>query len=593
MIKKTSISIKGMHCRSCELLIEDELSKIEDVKKVVVCQKNGTAEIYHSKELNLNRIETSINQAGYALGKEEKPLISKNLNDYLDLIIAGLIIAVFFFFASNFGLFSLTNKTSGNFSSLPIVLLIGLTAGISTCMALVGGLVLGASARFAEKHPNATSVQKFKPHIFFNLGRIISYFVLGAVIGFAGSFFQLSPFILGFLTIAVGVVMLFLGFQLIEIFPRLSNSTFTLPKTISRFLGIKDTSAKEYSHTNSMFMGALTFFLPCGFTQAMQLYAISTGNPVSGALTMGVFAIGTAPGLLGIGGLTSVIKGAFAKSFFKFAGVVVILLAFFNLSNGLNLAGFNLSIFADSKVSSPDSNVVVKDGVQVVKMTQSTNGYSPNSFTIKKGLPVKWIITSTDVNTCASTIVSAKFNIRQSLQEGENVIEFTPTEVGQARFSCIMGMYNGVFNVVDQGDNSTTINNTDVSQTAKGCGGGAGAASCGNSGGIKKTTESSAQTTPVQAEQNENSQLIKATYSLNDDIQPNRFTVKANLPVRFEILAKDDGAGCMGSVFIPGLTQKVEIFEKDKTVIFEFTPKSGKYQITCGMGVPRGEIIVN
>ena len=41
----------------------------------------------------------------------------------------------------------------------------------------------------------------------------------------------------------------------------------------------------------------------------MQLYAMSTGSPITGALTMGVFALGTAPGLLGVG-LTSIVKGS-------------------------------------------------------------------------------------------------------------------------------------------------------------------------------------------------------------------------------------------------------------------------------------------
>jgi sulfite exporter TauE/SafE len=159
-----------------------------------------------------------------------------------------------------------------------VVLIVGLTAGISTCMALVGGLVLGISARFSEKHPEASPAQKFRPHIFFIIGRIISYFILGGVIGLLGKAFQLSGPSLGFLTIIVGVVMLILGAQLTEIFPRLSNGGLTLPSSISKFLGIKKHHQKEYSHTNSVLTGALTFFLPCGFTQAMQLYAMSTGK---------------------------------------------------------------------------------------------------------------------------------------------------------------------------------------------------------------------------------------------------------------------------------------------------------------------------
>jgi len=122
-------------------------------------------------------------------------------------------------------------------------------------MALVGGLVLGAASRFSEKHPRATGFEKFKPHVFFNLGRIGSYFVLGGVIGYAGSVFQLSTSVLGILTVAVGMVMLLLGGQLIDIFPFLKKISFTLPKSISQALGIKDQAQAEYSHKNSAIMG--------------------------------------------------------------------------------------------------------------------------------------------------------------------------------------------------------------------------------------------------------------------------------------------------------------------------------------------------
>ncbi len=397
-MNKSTILIKGMHCRSCEILIEDELRKIHGVTDVRVNEKKGKAYVCYEGDLDHQQVEDAVHSAGYELGiKEAAPLFSKRMEDYKELGFAFLILVLLYLIGKELGLFTISLKSTGNYGSLPIVFLVGLTAGISTCMALVGGLVLAASARFVEKHPQATLLQKFKPHLFFNVGRIISFFILGGIIGYAGSFFQLSTTALGLLTIAVGAVMVIMGLQLTEIFPRLSGLQFTLPKGISRALGIKEQTEKEYSHKNSFMLGASTFFLPCGFTQAMQLFAISSGSPLTGALTMGIFALGTAPGLLGIGGLTSVIKGAFTKPFFKFAGLVVIFMAVFNISNGLNLSGIDVNAFLkQSPVSTnqADSNVTMENGIQIVKMTQTASGYSPNSFTIKRGIPVKWIITS-------------------------------------------------------------------------------------------------------------------------------------------------------------------------------------------------------
>ncbi|OGE43529.1 hypothetical protein A3A53_02755 [Candidatus Daviesbacteria bacterium RIFCSPLOWO2_01_FULL_39_23] len=586
-----------MHCRSCEILIEDELLKVPGVEKCAVSHTKGTAEIYYNGIIDEEKVAQAVGAAGYEVGKEEKPLLSKNPHDYLDLLAAAGILFFVYLLASNAGIFSLVGSTSNNFSSLPVVLLIGLTAGFSTCMALVGGLVLGASAKFAEKHPTATSLQKFKPHIFFNIGRIASYFFFGGVIGFAGSFFSLSPTVLGLLTIVVGGVMFLLGAQLIDISPRLRSVNITLPKFISRALGIKEHHEKEYSHTNSMIGGAMTFFLPCGFTQAMQLFAISTGDPVKGALTMGFFAIGTAPGLLGIGGLTSVVKGAFAKSFFKFAGIVVIVLAIFNISNGYNLTGLNLlsplNVTATASSDTADPNVTLENGVQVAKMVQNASGYSPNTLTVKKGIPVKWVITSKDVNTCASSLVSSSLKIRKGLSLGENIIEFTPTETGVLKFSCSMGMYRGSFNVIEN-DGSDSI--VAVQSTPQPTPSSTPTSTPAPISQRKITPTPAATSEPVVSKptSQEDVQILKMTYTQDNDIQPNTFTAKVGQPVRMEIDVQDDGYGCMGSIMVPGLTQTPEVFEKGKPIVFNFTPnKAGEYLITCAMGIPRGVIKVN
>ena len=153
---------------------------------------------------------------------------------------------------------------------------------------------------------------------------------------------------------------------------------------------------------------------------------------------MGLFALGTAPGLLSVGGLSSVFKGKKAKIFFTTAGIAIILLGWFNIMNGSHL------VFTEG-VSKSSNQVVNSNDIQEIRMTQDSYGYSPNTFTIKKGKKVKWIITSTNNFTCASSIVMRKFGINQDLEKGENIIEFTPTESGTIPFSCSMGMYRGKF----------------------------------------------------------------------------------------------------------------------------------------------------
>lgn len=569
---KFTVPIKGMHCRSCELLIEDSLKEIPGVSGVRVSLKEKAAFVDSAKHIDREVLKAAVEKAGYEIGTDEKKSwFSTDKKDYRDLLDCLVLLLAILFLVNKFGLLDIDTGSFGSQTSLFVVLLVGLTAGFSTCMAMVGGLVLGISARHADKHPEATPMQKFRPHVFFNIGRIASYFLLGGLIGLVGKAFQLSGPVLGIVTIAVGVIMLFLGAQLTQIFPRLSNGGITLPSSIGKIFGLKKRHEKEYSHWNSAVTGALTFFLPCGFTQAMQLYAMSSGSFAAGAIIMGTFALGTAPGLLGIGGLTSFLKGAFANKFFKFTGVLVIFLALFNIQNGYNLTGLpkpNFFAFAgESGKKSPNNSAYeYENGVRILRMDQLGGGYEPNIFYLEKGVPVKWVINSKS-RSCASDLMSSKLKIRKLLQPGENIIEFTPNETGEVRFSCSMGMYNGKFIVTEAGQlpspESFGADREDVKSQA------IAAAPAG-------------------------AQILRTVFrSPYDDIYPNEFTATAGKPVRFEVDVLQDGRGCMSTIMIPGLVDEPVLLEKGKKVAFDFTPSKGEYYITCAMGVPRGVITVN
>lgn len=444
-MKKDTYDIAGMHCRSCEIVVEDNISKIPHVNKAVVDHKTGQAQVYYEGQRpDESQVAKAVRAAGYVLGKNKKLLFfSRDIGDYVELVFVATVAAALYIVARLFGLDTLAYGTSGSIS-YPVALLIGLTAGVSTCAALVGGLILGVSARHAQRHPEATRAQRFYPHLFFNLGRLVSFAALGGLIGLIGSGLRFSGPVLGGFVVFAGLVMLFLGLQLVGIFPRMSSGGLTLPKGVARLLGIGKTDG-EYSHKGSFVTGALTFFLPCGFTQAVQLYVISTGSFTQGALVLFLFALGTAPALLGIGGLTSLFKGYAARLFFKLSGVVVVILAVVNISSGYTLTG----IILGSPLAGNVSGVTIENGTQVVRITQSGNGYSPNKITVRKDIPVKLLVNATNIYSCAATMVIPKFKIATTFKEGLNEIEFTPTETGPVRFSCSMGMFGGVINVIN------------------------------------------------------------------------------------------------------------------------------------------------
>jgi len=606
--KYIKVPIKGMHCRSCEILIEDKLKELSQVKSVDLSYKTGEANIHYEGDApSMSLIHKIIAEAGYSVGVSGKlPWLTSDKKEYASLGIAFLFLMALYLVFRGLGLTNLNIIPDLGSPSWGLIILIGLVAGFSTCMALVGGLSLGLSTKFIENHPNATPAERFRPHLFFVLGRILSYALLGGVLGMIGAVFQLSATANGILTLLVGLVMLVMGLQLINIFPRLSKFKLTLPKSISRALGMNQ-KRKEYSHGQAMIMGAFTFFLPCGFTQAMQLYAISTGNFGFGALVMGLFALGTAPGLLSIGGVTSLVRGAFKERFFKVAGLAVIFFALFNLNNGYTLAGFNLSGLSNNNSNQEniinDPNVTLENGVQVVRMTENNNGYSPNKFSIQKDIPVKWIIEAKAPYSCASVILIPKLKIQKFLSAGENVVEFTPTESGSLPFSCSMGMYTGVFNVYDDATpvsaNSPVQKITNTALAASGGGScGTSGGGCGCGGGRKQPVKTNSVPVIAQTTKDSNSQrniqVIKTAYTEAKFLDPAVFKVKAGTKVRFEIDVRDNGSGCGYAITIPGLYDNIVPLKAGTPITMEFTPTTpGSYEITCSMHmINYGSIIV-
>ncbi len=450
-----TVPIKGMHCASCELLIADELNAIQGVDTAQVSLTKNSATIVSTKQVSDATIATAVQAAGYEIGVEtsRKPLFTSNQRIWRDVAIGVAIVIWLTLIFKVFGIDKLLGAASSSSSTGAMALLVGLTAGFSTCMALIGGLVLGVASKYAENHPSETPIQKFQPHLIFNLGRIVSFIVLGAVIGALGSAFSLKGSMLGFLTILVGLVMLVLGLQLTEAFPRITKG-FTLPSGLAKKLGIKQRGERAYSHKNAFLMGAATFFLPCGFTQAMQLLAVSTGSPLQGAVIMGAFAIGTAPGLLSLGGLTSVVKGVFAKRFFRIVGVIVVTMAMINLANGYTLMGLG-RFFENFKLSETSQVITKQDSAGSVILNTTfklSEDITPSTFTAKVGQKTTLLVdVKENGQGCMSTIMIIGLDdTPQYLKQGKKIeLTFTASEPGKYTIACAMGIPRGTITVTE------------------------------------------------------------------------------------------------------------------------------------------------
>ncbi len=336
--KKYIFNVHGMHCTACVVLTESELKDHEKVHHAIADLKTCCIEIhgdFGDKSIAdvAQELSPLLEKHGYKLSIE-KEIKSTQWSDFTLAVPIALGFIALFIILQKIGIVNLISSGDVSYGT---AFLIGLIASVSTCMAVVGGLVLSVSANFAKEG------DKVKPQVLFHIGRLVSFFVLGGAIGAIGSAFQLGitgTFVLSFL---VGIVMLMLGINLLDVFPWARKLQPTLPKFLSNHL----LEVKKINHIlTPILLGIITFFLPCGFTQSMQIYALSTGSFWTGALIMFIFSLGTLPvlALLSFGSL-GIHDKVRSSIFFKTAGLVVIFFGLFNLINSLVALGVIPPIF--------------------------------------------------------------------------------------------------------------------------------------------------------------------------------------------------------------------------------------------------------
>ncbi len=334
-MKNYTLHVSGTHCASCKILIEDILNDQDIVKSVYVNLKKELVHIdtdsNSSPEELASFLTEKIKSHGYTLSVE-KVFKEKQSDDIIwKAIPIGLVFLVLFFILQKSGIL---NLGIGGKTTPATSFIIGLIASVSSCLAIVGGLVLSLSAKVMQDNGKSAK----KPFILFHLGRVIGFALLGGLLGLIGKAIGINFMFSAILGLIASTVMILLGLNLVGVFKK---SKLTLPSNLFAYF-----RKVEHATIAPILIGIGTFFLPCGFTQSMQVAALSSGSFISGMGLMLAFALGTLPMLA----LLSFSSVSFAHSkhaplFFKSAGVVVIGLGLFALLAGLAGIGIISPLF--------------------------------------------------------------------------------------------------------------------------------------------------------------------------------------------------------------------------------------------------------
>ncbi|MCX8128664.1 MAG: sulfite exporter TauE/SafE family protein [Clostridia bacterium] len=455
------LQIEGMTCTSCEIRIENTLQKLDGIiESNAIFSSSNVYIAYDQNLVNLNQIIEAIEKLDYkvknkpfenAVNTERDKNQNSNKMPINQLLGIGIIIFALYVIIKNtigFNFIPQVNQSMG----YGILFVVGLLTSLH-CIAMCGGINLSQCVSYKYDNNASGRLSKLKPSFMYNSGRVISYTMIGGIVGALGSAISFSGAAKGIVAILSGLFMVIMGINMMNIFPWMRKINPRMPKIFGQKIYSND------SKHGPFYIGLLNGLMPCGPLQAMQIYALGTGSFIAGATSMFLFSLGTVPLMFGFGAISSFLSSKFTHKMMKVSAVLVLILGIVMVDRGLNLSGINLKAYASSSGTGNTSQI--QDNIQVVTTKLESGRYSP--IIVQKGIPVKWTIKAekSDLNGCNNPLTIPKYGISKRLEAGDNIIEFTPDEEGNINYTCWMGMISSNIKVVSD---ITKISEDDLSQ---------------------------------------------------------------------------------------------------------------------------------
>ena len=460
LVSKT-FSIQGMTCVHCQNTIERALLSTRGVKSAKIRFSTSSATVvFDSSMINFPAIAHVIENLGYGVKNvpvKEKADVKKILLQFSGMILALFVLYQILVMTGGLALFNSFPQAAQGMG-YGILFLLGLLTSVH-CVAMCGGISLSQCVP-QPAVPGGKNLAGFRPVFLYNAGRVLSYTVIGGIVGALGSVISFPGMMKGVVAILAGIFMVVMGMNMLSLFPALRRLNIRMPRFFTRSVDMEKRSNRPF------YVGLLNGLMPCGPLQAMQLYALSTGSPLKGALSMLLFSLGTVPLMFGFGALSSFLSRKFTSRMKVVSAALVVVLGVMMFSNGMSLSGFALPTFSKqpgtgstlvspttaqnaANSSAASSSIEASEKVQLVNTSLKGGNYTP--ITVKAGIPVRWTIeaSAADINGCNGVLVIPKYNISLKLRPGSNLIEFTPEGAGRVPYSCWMGMINSTITVIE------------------------------------------------------------------------------------------------------------------------------------------------
>ena len=169
----------------------------------------------------------------------------------------------------------------------------------------------------------------------YNLGRVISYSLIGILFGFIGKGLYLAGFQQR-LSILMGAIMIAMVLIPISIFNK-----YNFSKPIYKIIGKVKSKLGLYLNKKSnkalFLIGFFNGFLPCGLVYMALIGSISTGNILQGSLYMALFGVGTVPMMAAAVLLGNFVNLSLRNKIQKIIPVFVVIIGLLFILRGLGL----------------------------------------------------------------------------------------------------------------------------------------------------------------------------------------------------------------------------------------------------------------
>ena len=578
---KTKLTVKGMFCTSCSSRIEKALEKLEGVTNVSASYNSGTVVVSHDARIACtDDIIRTIEQLGYTaqtqqssitVGHEENKESGRNKAAAIVLGIAIIAFAVFFMFNNTLGLNFLPEINAS--MGFGLLFVVGLLTSVH-CISMCGGINLSQCIAHQTDAPQ-TLKTKMRPSLLYNLGRVISYTIIGGIVGALGSVISFSGTAKGIIAIAAGVFMVIMGLNLTGLFPWMRKLIPRMPKVFSKRTGKK--------RRGPFIVGLLNGLMPCGPLQAMQIYALGTGSFFTGALSMLIFSLGTVPLMFGFGAISSLLSGKFTKRLMKISAILVIALGVVMMGRGLAQSGLSPALATDN---TPSNVAKIEGDVQIVSTQMKGNVYDP--ITVQAGIPVKWTITADEdeLNGCNNPVTIPRYYVEKKLVPGENVIEFTPTQEGSIVYTCWMGMISGSIHVVSDVGNTDSVAAVQPAETGSQAPASGG---CCGTGSYAPGFENGRFPVDKVAI----AKIVDGVQTVSITVNENGFdpalVVMQKDVETYWVINGENLSGCTNSLIFPAYNAQKDLVEGENVI--KFTPEAD-FSYSCWMGMLNGYVKV-